>query len=101
MNEIMDLELCLACRQLFQCSGELIRTGRGTIAAGGPLQFMDDIVSLHAGNELGNALSVACASSDELDKGDHAVFYFHIDRLGTGSFCFIYRENVCPFWNPV
>ena len=64
---------------------------RSAHAAGRSFQFSDDVVCIHAYDELCDSCCVAGTAADKLYGSDDAVFNFYVDGLRTGAFCFIYH----------
>lgn len=69
--------------------GQLVRTGGGLIAALNPCHAGDGVLGLHARQQLGNALEVAAAASQNLDLLNHAFLDFHVHKLGAYALGFI------------
>ena len=83
----------IAVFDLFQCPGELVRTGGWFETTADSLQLTDGIINLHTFYKVGNSLKISVAAAIELYKFNNSVLYLYINRSGTGSFCLIFHNK--------
>ena len=80
---------------LHQRDGQLIRTGRAA-AALNALETLDGFVHLHALGQTGNALRVAGAAADEINRLDGIARYLDLNGTGAGSLGLINVHQYLP-----
>ena len=90
--EALQIGLCS-----LQCLCQLVGAGGFLHAAGNALNTGDDLINIHAFDELCNALQVSVAATQELNILNLIVLDVEINRLGAGALGIVFVHNKNPF----